>query len=265
MYPSAIGHKFFVQYAVSGTGAFTGAEYGRARATVDPGLGANAIVYLASRLYGAASNTLTVEYVDAGVGVTVAATTVTQLGSAIRVQLRRSTIAVLATASEVAAAINAFTAYSAPGFAVTARAGGTGATVVTAMAPVAFSGGADPLREGSQFLWTVPTNGNAGLVHFENDVPMWVLGFSARFNVLLPGPFTVSVARVRLDRDFTPVAGESVNWFVFGGLTPSAIDISYTDVRQIIHPGQGLLVTTSAPLTGFINFDAMRAAEYPYA
>jgi hypothetical protein len=265
MYPSAVGHKFMIQYAVSGTGGFDGTEYGRARRTVDPGLGPNAIVYFASKLYGTASNGLTIEYVDAGAGVVVSATTVTQVGAAIRVLLRRSAIAVLATALEVAAAVNAFTAYSSPAFAIAARANGTGLSVVSAIGPLAFTGGADPVREGSQYLWTVPTNGNAGFVQLENPFPMWILGFSARFNVLLPGPFTVTVQRVRLEADLTPVLGEAVGIFVFSGLTPSAVDIAYTDVKQLVHPGQGLLITTSAPLTGFFNIDVMRAAEFPYA
>jgi hypothetical protein len=265
MYPSAVGHKFLIQYTVSGTGFFDGTEYGRARLTVDPGLGADSVVYFASKLYGSASNALTVEYVDAGPGVIVGATTVTQIGPAIRVLLRRSAAAVLATAAEVAAAVNAFTAYNSPGYAISARAGGNGTGVVAAIGPLSFTGGADPIRVGSQFLWTVPTNGNAGFVHLENSFPMWILGFSARFNVLLPGPFTVSLARVRLEPDFTPILSEAVNFFVFNGLTPSAPDIAYTDVKQLIHPGQGILVTTSAPLTGFFNIDVTRAAEFPYA
>jgi hypothetical protein len=159
----------------------------------------------------------------------------------------------------------AFTAYSSPGFAVAARAGGTGASVVAAIGPLTFTGGADPTRIGSQFLWTPPVNVNAGFVQLENPFPMWILGFSARFSVLLPGPFTVSLQRVRLEADLTPILAEAVNLFIFGGLTPSAVDIAYTDVKQLIHPGQGILVTTSAPLAGFFNIDVMRAAEFPYA
>lgn len=265
MYPSAIGQKYLIQYKVSGTGGFNGTEYGRARVTVDPLLGPDAIVHFASRLYGAASNALSIEFVDAGAGVVVSATTVTQTGFAIRVLLRRSAIALLATAAEVAEAVNAFTAYSSQAFAVSARAGGTGATVVNAVGPMLFTGGVDPVREGSQYLWTLPTNQDAGFVHLENTVPMWILGFSARFDVLLPGPFSVTLQRVRLNPDFTPIADEAVSLFMFDGLTPTAVDIAYTDVKQLIHPGQGILVTTSSPLAGFFNIDVMRAAEFPYA
>lgn len=265
MYPSATGLKFLVQYGVSGLGAFDGTEYGRARLVVDPGLGANAVVSFVSKLYGAASNHLTVEYVDAGLGVTIPATVVTQVGAAIRVLLRRSAVAVLATAEEVANAVNAFTAYSSPAFAIRALAQGTGKAPVAAIGPLSFTGGADPLVVGSQYLWAVPAGGHAGMVHFEHETPMWILGFTARFNVLLPGPHTVSVQRVRLNADLTPVLSEAVGLFVYDGLTPAAPDISYTDVRQLLHPGQGLLVTTSAPMTGFFNFDVMRAGEFPYA
>lgn len=265
MYPSDVGQKFLIQYTVSGTGGLTGVEYGRARRTVDPLLGSNSIVSFAAKLYGSAANALTIEYVDAGAGVVVSATTVTQTGSAIRVLLRRSAIAVLATAAEVAAAVNAFTAYNAPAFAIMALAQGTGLGLVAAIGPLAFTGGVDPAQQGSQYLWTLPLNDNAGFVHLENSHPMWILGFSSRFNVILPGPFTVSVARVRLEPDFTPVLAESVNLFVHAGLTPSAPDIAYTDVKQLIHPGQGLLITTSAPLAGFFNIDVMRAAQFPYA
>jgi hypothetical protein len=263
MYPSSVGLKFLVQQNVTGLNSFDGTEYGRARLTVGPGLGDNRTVWIAARLYGAASNLITVQFVDMGPGYTVGSTYVQQAGSSVLVYLRRSVGAVLATSAEVATALNAFTAYTAPGFALRARAEGDGLGVVSAQAATPLTGGQDSSRQGSQYLWTPA--GNGGFFHFEHDVPMWVLGFAAKFTIGSPGPYTVSVSRVRLNDDFTPILAEKIGIFYYTSLAPSTPDVSYTDVKQLLHPNQALLVETSAPLPGFVNFDVTRAGEYPYA
>jgi hypothetical protein len=266
MYPSAVGPKFLVQYAVTGGGAFNGTEFGRARLTANPVGPIDGRIYFAAKNYGSAPNLLTMQYIDAGAGAVVSTTSVVQLGSAIQVSLRRNALGILATAPEVAAAINAFTAYTSPAYAIRARPHNPSATqVLAALSPVNFTGGVNPLQIGTQYLWTPPAATNAGYVDFEQENPMWILGFSAKFTILGPGPLTVTVRRVRVQEDFTPILSEAVPIFVYNGLTPAAPDIAYTDVKQLIHPGQGLLVETSTPLDGMFNFDVMRAGEFPYA
>jgi len=266
MYPANIGTKFLVQQAVSGGGALNGTEYGRARVTLDPGSGPNGMIYVASQLYGTASNAITVELVNAGAGAVVSSTLVQQVGSAIRVILRRSAGAVLANAAEVVAAINNFTAYTGLAFAVRARAGGNGTGLASAVAATAMTGGANPLVDGTQYLWTMPAAQNAGFFHFEHTVPLYIKGLAARFSLPGAGPYTLKLQRVRLNADYTPILAEAVNWWVYSGLTTTddAYDIAYTDVQQLLHPGQGLLVITSAPIDGFISLDVGRAGEFPY-
>ena len=118
---------------------------------------------------------------------------------------------------------------------------------------------------GTQYLWNLPLNGNGGFIDLENENPMWVLGFAARFSSFPPGASTITVSRVRLDTVFRPILSEAVPIFVYSNLQTSAPDIAYTDVRQVIHPGQGLLVTSSGPSIGFFNLDVTRAADFPYA
>lgn len=264
MYPTPVGLKYFVQQKVTGTGTFDGTEYGRARRTVDPGVGANGIVQYAARLYGADANALTIQYVDAGAGITIAATTVTQVGPAITVILRRSSGAILATATEVAAAVNAYTSRGQGAFAIRAYVPGTGASVVTATVALAFTGGANPTTDVTQYFWDIPVNGNAGFFHFEQDYPVWVLGFSANFNVLYSGEITVDVTRIRLNEDFTPT-GEEYSFYKYPCLTSTDGKISYTDVKQLVHPRQAMKVSISVATTGYVGFDVQRAAEFPYA
>jgi hypothetical protein len=267
MYPSDLGRKFLVQQTVSGTGALSGTEYGRARLPLDPGVGAGGIVQFAAKNYGSTANAITIQYVDAGAGTVVLATTVQQVGPAITVRLKRTALAITATAAEVAAAINAFTAYTAPAYAIRAQADDPTSTTALAVAgPTALAGGAEPsVIGGTQYLWALPTDQDAGLIHLENENPMWVLGFAAKFASLPAGLSTITVSRVRLDDVFRPILTEAVPIFVYSQLQTSAPDVAYTDVRQVIHPGQGILVSSTGPTQGFFNIDVTRAADFPYA
>lgn len=267
MYPSDLGRKFLVQHEISGTGALNGTEYGRARLSINPGVGAGGIVQFAAKYYGATANSITIQYIDTGAGTVVPSTTVTQVGPAITIRLARTALAITATAAQVAAAINAFTAYTAPAYAIRAQADDPSSTTpLAAAAPAAMSGGAEPsVIGGTQFLWTLPTNAKGGFIDLENENPMWVLGFAAKFSSLAAGLSTITVSRVRLDSIFRPILSEAVPIFVYPNLQTSAPDISYTDVRQVVHPGQGLLVSLSGAGVGIFNFDVTRAADFPYA
>lgn len=257
-----------MQYAVSGTGTMDGtSEYGRARLTVDPGVGSSGIVRFAAKLYGSAANAITLQYIDAGAGVTVPQCVVQQLGPAITVLLSRNALAITATAKMVADAINAFTGYTSPAYAIRALADfPLATTVLAATAPLQFTGGYNPeLVGGSQFLWTPSVNTNVGYLDVEQQNPMWVLGFAAKFDSVPVGQFSVRVSRVRLDEIFRPIVAEAIPLFVYDFITTSAPDISYADVRQVVHPGQGLLVQSTTNTPGLFNFDFTRAAEFPYA
>jgi hypothetical protein len=151
MYPAALGTSFVVQQEVSGSGQFTGAEYGRARLTV-PNVDTNAVVRVAARLFGSLANALLVEFIDRGAGNTVSATFVEQVGTSIRVYLRRGASGVpLATAAEVAAVINDYARYTS--IPISAVAGGTGLGFCTAVAPALLTGGRNYWGHVSGRVW----------------------------------------------------------------------------------------------------------------
>lgn len=152
MYPTPLGSSFVVSQKISGTGQFNGTDYGRAKATL-PHASPNGVVRVASRVYGAGANALSVEYVDRGVSNVVAATVVEQVGPATRVILRRAALgSPLATAAEVAAAINAFTIPRA--YPLGAVYGGDGTGVVAALAPTLLAGGVNPLGLSENQAWS---------------------------------------------------------------------------------------------------------------
>ena len=267
MYPSDFGSKFLIQYTVTGTATLNGADYGRPRLTINPVAGTDGIVYIAAKNYGAAANAITVQYIDAGAGVVVPVCQIQQLGPAITVLLARSAIAITATAPQVAAALNSFTGYTSPAYAIRAKANNPAATIpLAATSAQLLTGGVDPLVvPPSQYLWAPPLNTSAGLVTLDNSHPMWVLGFAVKFPAVGVGTFSVKVSRVRLDEVFRPIMAEAVPIFVHDRITTAAPDIAYTDVRQVVHPSQGLLVEATVPAPGFFNFDVTRAADFPYA
>jgi len=52
---------------------------------------------------------------------------------------------------------------------------------------------------------------------------------------------------------------------VYDTLTSLKPDIAFTDVGILLHPGQGLRVTTSSGgLPGLVRFDVRKSAKYPY-
>lgn len=138
MYPVDTGAVLVVQQQVSGTGRFTGADYGRSKATLTGGT-VDADVRVASRVYGALADGLSVELVDRGVGTAVAVTYAEQTGSVVRVYLRRASGgSPLATANEVAQAISDA---KYPGAPLGAVAGGNGSGLCVGAAPVQLAGG----------------------------------------------------------------------------------------------------------------------------
>lgn len=262
MYPISTGNPFLVQQSVSGTGVFDGSEYGRAKATLPNG-DANAVVRLSARLYGSASNAYSVELVDRGGSIVVPTTVIEQSGAAIRVILRRSSVAILATAQEVAAAINAL------GLAggVCATYGGTGNGVVSAASAVSLTGGVNPVdRAGNhtQYVYVHPVNVSGGFFYFEQEETITVRQFECKFQVP-GGTYAVTVSRVNLNENLEPIMAESIPCFVHDLLTVDKPDIAFADVGILLHPRQGLLVTVDGGgLPGVVRFDVRKGARYPY-
>lgn len=264
MFPTQLGTAFMAQQVVSGTGVFNGSEYGRAKASIsnaDP----NAVVRVSARLYGTAPNSYTIELYDAGAGITVPATTASQVGAQIRVTLRRSIEdGILATAAEVAAAINSART------GIVATYGGTGNGVVSAVGPQPITGtalGVDATIAGpdcSLVLYYLPVNTNGGLFYFEQEQSLVVRQFEAKFTVP-GGTYTVSVERVNLNDNLEVISSESIPNYVWPGITALAPDIAYSDNNLYLHPRQALRVVTSGGgLPGIVRFDVRKTSGYPY-
>ena len=149
MYPSSVGTSFVIQQMTSGSGQFTGADFGRARVNMTHG-DADSDVRVAARLYGPLGNSYSVEFIDRGAGVVVSVTTVELQGTAVRVTLRRgSGGSPLARGVEVAAAINAV-----ENLPVKAVAGGTGFGLVTALPPTSLVGGVAAWGTPTGSVWS---------------------------------------------------------------------------------------------------------------
>jgi hypothetical protein len=261
MYPINLGTTFMLQEVVSGTGVFDGTEQGRAFITVNPLDGVDARVIVRAKRYGTLSNAYNVLFIDPGAGVNYPTTRVALNGTTIEVRLRRTTVALQATAAEVAAAINAFADFAFPVVADPDPAG-TGLGVVSAAGPTALASGQDASfvdLKGQQFKWTRAPNTNGGLFYFEQEDTLIVRSMLANMVVIGSTPFKIQ--RVNLTSGLAALSAEKAPIFD-RTLTPAAPDIGVTDVRIILLPYQALFVTCAA--TGLVQMDARREARFPY-
>lgn len=246
---------------------FDGSMYGRARATLISSEAPNSNVFVAARLLGAAPNAVTVEFADAGPGVEVTTTTVTQAGSAITVHLRRSTMAVLATAQEVAEALNAQAALS-RAFPLTAHYDGTGLGVVSAMAARNLDNnesGIDPNppAHSSPWHWEPPVGQTfpLGMFYFENITETVRIRAVSFFFDVAAGSNYAYVSKGRLDPGGALVATTKIPLFAPVLLTPSVKAASFElDVQ--LFPGEVLLVETDTQVTGSVFVSAQRLAVF---
>lgn len=260
MYPVAIG-SYLVQQRVTGTGVYSALEFGRAKVTLPNG-DPNAVVYVAAKAYGLGANALTISLVDLGAGITYPTTTVTQVGGVVTVTLQRDSIGGLqARAVDVADAINAFLAFGTP---LRARFGGTGLGIVAALAPLAFTGGLDPVLGPAYagaltnvFKWT-RDNLDAGFFFFEQETDLILRQLEFNFTGV-GASLSLTVSRVNLDAGLEPIATEKVPFFE-GTITPSAPDLAVSDVRVLLHPFQAVLVECAA--AGVARVDVARAGAF---
>lgn len=197
---------------------------------------------------------MTIELIDRGLGNTVTATTVQQIGSAIRVTLRRgSSGGILATAAEVAAALNAFTEYPLP---IGAVAGGDGTGIVSAVSATALASGVNPTTSPDVFRWGL-VNTNFGLFHFEHDASVQVRQIETKFTIASGTP-TLTISRVPLNEAFEPITAEAIPLFVYDGLSNAKPDFSISDIELLVPRGWALQVVTSVALPGIVRMDVRR-------
>jgi hypothetical protein len=261
MYPIQTGNPFMVQQIVSGSGGFTGSDYGRAVGVVNGNTADNSLA-LSARFYGERANDYTLQLFDSGTSTVQVATTATLSGNHVTVTLSRTGSALTATAIDVARAINAV-----PNLGIVARHTGTGQGIMaaTALTPL-MSGGAEPHFRGqppSLFLWALPTNSNGGLFFFEQEETILVRQFESSFSNIT-GVQSVTVLRVNLDEKLQPITEGAIPVFVWDQLTSAKPNIAFSDVGIILHQNQALKVITTSNLPGVVRFDVRKGARYPY-
>jgi hypothetical protein len=267
MYPAALG-SFMVQQVLSGVGLFNGTEFGRAKAQIPTGSppDPNAVVFIASKMYGTLANALSVSLIDRGAGITVPATQIIQTGSVIEVFLQRdATLGLQARAVDVVNAINAYQSFTFP---VRARYGGTGLGVMAATSsPVGLSslkvgedsvlGPSDAGRFSNIFKWTRPSGQHGGFFYFEQTEDIIIR--QLEFNFTVSSTQQLKVQRVNLDDGLEPISAEKIPFFE-AEITPAEPQIAVSDVRVLLHPYQAVLV--ECPAAGTARLDVSRAGSY---
>lgn len=251
MYPTPLGTPFCVQETTLDTGFIADTERGRAKRAIGS---VGNVVTVGAKLLGTEANAYTVALIDRGVAV--AQTSVAQVGSAFEVTLRRSSGALLATASEVAAAINAAN--------LPVRASYVGG-VMAAVPATALTGGLAPSvvdPSGTRFEWSRTTGQSGGFFYFENlqDV-MVVTSIQAKFSGLGGAiPFRVSI--INLDAGLEKISGTDIV-VKDAEVSSTYPDFSLSGTDGIpLFPYQALLVSCAA--VGTVRVTAQRMRRHPY-
>lgn len=223
-----------LQQSVTGSGNFTGVDVGRASRVMGS---AGAAVTVKARDFGADGNGYNVQLVDQGGVVTSTQARWTD-PTHLKVYLRRSALAIIATAQEVADAVNAM-----PGPAkVVAYAGGT--DPVLAASDAALAGGLDPAKIGAEYRLTPALNANGGLFFFGNDEPIEVLQVLGHIPGL-GGSTALKLQVVGLGAGFEPIETEAFTFFTTS-LDGTTTDF-FCDKRPIIGPRQAVRALIAAP------------------
>jgi hypothetical protein len=265
MYLGATGLPFEVQITTSGSGGFDGqTERGRAARTV-PGPTSDGDVVVRAKNVGAAANAYTVAFVDPGAGIVNPVTTVALTANTVAVRLRRDGSGILATADEVAAAVNAVSDF---GFPVVADAASPTPGLVQASAALALTGGVDPVAVDparTQFRYAYP-NLPAGVFYFENLYgALHIRKIQARFTLLAAAHLKVQT--VTLTPGLGLVLAEALP-ILDVDLTASVNDYGVTDVKDLVLPYQAVLVScvngSNVPQPGTVRIYAQRANAYPF-
>ena len=256
MYAIDLGSVILVEQNCIGTGVFDGTDFGKAKLTLGVGISQ---VRISAFKYGTDANNLLVEFVDGGAGTTRNETVVDLSGSIYSVHLRRNPGAILATATEVALAINK--AFREQNYPIVAIAAGSG--VVVPVIPTPLTGGINPVINEGETIYTYDrTNLNGGLFTFENKVPLIVRQFEAKFQA--SGLATVKFSRINLNSALEPIPSTEVPFFVWDDIDVTKPDISTSDVRVILHPYQAIKVSCLPAFSGLVRIDVRKEANFPY-
>ncbi len=232
-----------MQQTIDSPGEYDGSHVGRA--TADLGSG-GALVRIRAREFGSDGNSISIEFYDAGAPNIVLTTTVQIVSlNVIKVNLRRSAGAILATADEVADAINNFRVTLNPSQKLPIVAHPDGTSVVTAIAATLLSGGLDPEIVAPMVKFTTTDNG--GLFYFDQTEPLVILQMECNFTGMA-GPTVVSFQMANLDPGLEVIPAETAELFN-GTVDVGTPYISFVDSKIIFLPRQAFLIVASG-ITG---------------
>ncbi len=256
-----LGTTTCLQQKLSGTGVFNGSHMGRA--TVDLG-SSGSLVRFRARRYGADGNNLRVALVDAGAGTAVSVTNVQLVGNnLVNVNLRRTTGAIVATADEVANAVNNYLNTNNPSQQLPVVAYAPGTSVVVAAAATNLAGGLDPTIMAPQVKFEA-ANVNGGLIYFDQDVPIVVRQLECYFSDP-GGSESVSFKVANLTTGLEVDASEAITIFT-ATVTTSQRYASFAAANFIMLPHQCLQIITSGPtLSGVARVYARRESQFASA
>lgn len=263
MYPLSNGTTFLVQHATvasPGSSVFDGTDFGRASLALFGGGPSNGRLWFRAKRYGTAANSLLVTLINPG--GTYPTTTATLNGVMVEVRLQTSAGTIVATARDVANAVNAVEAYAFPVVCDYDRST-NGLHVVSAVSGTALTGGVDPRVEAhnQQFKWDLPTNLNGGGFYFEQDDPVMIRQMGASFPTLAsPTLFKIWIVNMTPGLGF--YANERVPLFERTLDVGSANNIGFSDGKSPILPNQGIVVECALP--GIVNFHVRRDSRMPY-
>lgn len=233
-----------LQHTIGGTGTFTGEEVGRPSRVIGT---STARVTIKAKSFGTSDNAFHTQFVDDG-GVVQATRVVWVDRTHMRVHLRRNGAGILATAQEVADAINADGN-------LCADAGGT--AVVAAAADAALTGGVDPTNVHMHYRIKPADNVDGGLFFIDATDSLDVLQIAGKF--VLSGDEALKVEIVSLNDGLAPVEAEA---FTIHTSTRTTASPSFVlSEQRTLGPHQAIRVTIDAP--GVVQL-TVRRTERPY-
>jgi hypothetical protein len=252
------GTTICIQHTLSGTARFTGAHLGRA--FTDFGTGTH-LVRVRARKYGADANQIGVSLIDIGAPQVVANTSVRLIGNnQLQVTLRRSSAAILATADEVAAAINHYLSVTNPALTqapVVATSGGTG--VVAAATMTLLTKGMDPVIVTPQVKFTSAVDAG-GLFYFDQIEPLVVRQMECSFSDP-GGTLKVAFKLANLDEGLEVISAETATLFE-GTITSTQRYVSFGDANFILLPRQAFIIDAGSVVTGIARVYARRESRF---
>lgn len=240
------GGTWYQQQTISGTGTWSGAPVGYAGYLYSAGGASFQVRFPSQGTDGNAWTFQMIEPVNAAITKTYAELDV--LGKACRVFLRGTPGAIVATATEVVAAINAASPQAIGVGRVQLGAGlVTNAVIPAALAPVSLTGGLDPNLDVSYSSprFTAPLNANGGLFYFNQNRPWRILAVGGE--VTANAKVTIQVVNVDkallLTGDIGAVISEQT-------LNVAPRHLTSPNYNYPLRPGQALKITTDNPAQG---------------